>query len=226
MELLKIYNAEELEEISAEAIRYKANILGEEEQIYIALPGGRSVRPILKGLHRLPYQVLKRLFIILADERYDEMRNRDELLENGLQHLMDQKLFSPEQLITPDLELPIEESARRYGEGLPNIDIFFIGAGEDGHAASLFPNHPVLSVQEAAAHIDDSPKPPRRRITMTPLFFKHHMHTADCYLLFLGESKYEALNAFITHDDPKTYPVTLFKGFESLKVITDQEVSI
>jgi len=73
--------------------------------------------------------------------------------------------------------------------GLPRLDHVWLGMGPDGHTLSIFPGHPSLA--EAAGDklvifVDDSPKPPPQRISLS---FLALTAAHSCLVLVSGEAK-------------------------------------
>ncbi|MGA2786894.1 MAG: 6-phosphogluconolactonase [Verrucomicrobiota bacterium] len=52
--------------------------------------------------------------------------------------------------------------------GQPVLDLIFLGMGEDGHVASLFPGEPDVLISDKAIYraVKNSPKPPKNRVTL------------------------------------------------------------
>ena len=81
----------------------------------------------------------------------------------------------------------LEKSAKAYEALLPSsIDILLLGIGEDGHIASLFPNSPQLQEQKRLCLPITGPKPPYKRLTVTPPVIKSAKTT---YILAQGSAK-------------------------------------
>ncbi|MBN1172205.1 MAG: 6-phosphogluconolactonase, partial [Micromonosporaceae bacterium] len=76
---------------------------------------------------------------------------------------------------------------------MPRFDILLLGVGEDGHVASVFPDHPVLLESRlAVAAVHDSPKPPPVRLTLT----LPAITTADeIWLVAAGAAKREVVRS-------------------------------
>lgn len=83
-----------------------------------------------------------------------------------------------------------ESHLRRWFRGR-RPDVVLLGVGEDGHTASLFPGAPALAAKRRwVLPVEDAPKPPPRRLTLTLPFFNRARH-----VLFLvrGGDKREVL---------------------------------
>jgi 6-phosphogluconolactonase len=84
--------------------------------------------------------------------------------------------------------------AELRADGMPVMDLIFLGLGEDGHVASLFPNASPATVNACGPflHITDSPKPPLQRITVSyPVLWA----ARQVWVLASGACKEAALRA-------------------------------
>lgn len=65
-------------------------------------------------------------------------------------------------------EAGIRRVAPASSDGQPVLDLIFLGLGEDGHTASLFPGEPETVAASKAVYraVKNSPKPPPTRITL------------------------------------------------------------
>jgi len=77
------------------------------------------------------------------------------------------------------------------------LDCAVLGFGPDGHTCSLFPGHDLLEENtKFVACIDDSPKPPPKRITLT---FRVLNSTSCVIFCGAGSSKGPILNGIFEH---------------------------
>ncbi len=143
-------------------------------QATLAIPGGRSPGPVLTELARMmdPF-VRERLHLLWLDERAVPCGHVD---RNDAPTLVAWQVGGalPAHIHAMPAELPdLEAAAAAYAETLAMatqgrpLDVCLIGIGEDGHFASLFPNHAGLKELSPVFAISDSPKPPARRVTLS-----------------------------------------------------------
>jgi 6-phosphogluconolactonase len=124
------------------------------------------------------------------------------------------------------------EDARRYedlmrsffGGGPPRFDLVFLGLGEDGHTASLFPYAPVLREKTRWAAEVPRPQPDLRRVTLTPFAINQAVSVA---FLVAGLSKAPILKEVLEgHKDPLRLPAQLISPSEGkVEWLVDREAA-
>ena len=92
----------------------------------------------------------------------------------------------------------------------PRFDLIVLGIGEDGHTASLFPGSSLVDEHaRMVAVVFDSPKPPSRRLTLTPPVLEA---ARQVLVLASGEGKAAAVaRALAAEGDPHAVPSRLVR---------------
>jgi 6-phosphogluconolactonase len=113
----------------------------------------------------------------------------------------------------PADDADLQRAAARYSAEItrvlgdaPALDLALLGMGEDGHVASLFPAHVLLGEEQlAVAAVEDAPKPPARRLTLTlPTLTRARL----VVVVATGAAKAAAVRASL-EDRDTALPVTL-----------------
>lgn len=136
-----------------------------KESCHIALPGGNTPLKSLQAFAQcdLPWQ---RIHFYPGDERCfpagHAERNDVMLQENFCRHIEPCNLHPMPAELGPDAA--VASYRKEFGADAP-LDIAFLGMGEDGHTASLFPDNAALESNENLVAVYNSPKPPDTRIS-------------------------------------------------------------
>jgi 6-phosphogluconolactonase len=181
----------------------------------VVLTGGRIAGKVLHTLKDLPAAAAidwSRVDLWWGDERFLPAGHPDRNETQARVALLDGVPVDPARVhAMPAEDGPdgnnADAAAIRYahdlrlgGAELPPFDVLMLGVGEDGHVASLFPEHPGLNETGTTAAVHDSPKPPPTRITLT----MPAIQTADeVWLIAAGPDKADAVGAALGGDKLK-----------------------
>lgn len=103
--------------------------------------------------------------------------------------------------------------AHSDGEHTPAFDVHLLGMGGEGHINSLFPHtDAVRERHQYVVAVENSPKPPPVRITLTLPAIRRAKHV---WLLVSGAAKAEAVAAAVGGADPDDFPSAGAIGSES-----------
>lgn len=189
--------------------------VAERGAFHAALSGGSTPKLFFARLAQAPYRDLPwhAIRLWLVDERHvpltDEQSNYRLLRENLLAPLGIETSGRP-----CPVELPPHDAARDYERRLraetatpdgtmPRLDAVFLGLGEDGHTASLFPEEDGQTVRDHAVIAQYVGKMRQHRITLTlPAINSARF----CCFLVTGSGKRNIVRHLFSEADRGDYP--------------------
>jgi len=209
-------NTTELEKSAvAEILRAAREAIDSRGAFHIVLAGGTTPRRL--------YELLKitdtnwdKWHIYFGDERCLPV---DHLERNSLMAV--QAWLNHVAIPAPQIHpIPAEEGAQvaaeKYAAQLSSIEYFdlvLLGLGEDGHTASLFPNHDVGNQADSPATLPvfDAPKPPSQRVSLSAQrLSKAH----QVFFLVTGNSKREAVTNWRSKKEIPASAITPNQGVD------------
>jgi 6-phosphogluconolactonase len=192
-----------LQQAAIEAILGSAaQAIHERGQFHLVLAGGITPRGIYHGL-RTAQTDWSAWHIYFGDERclppVDSARNSHMAAEVWLDCVPIPSL----QLHTIPGELGAVQAARIYAETLQTVgdfDLVLLGLGEDGHTASLFPDHEWGTAPDSpdTLAVFDAPEPPPQRVSLSAARLSR---ARQVIFLVSGESKHRAVDEWRTGKD-------------------------
>ena len=175
----------------------------------VVLTGGRIAAKVLRTVKDLPAARAidwSHVDLWWGDERFLPAGDPDRNETQARKALLDALPLDPARVHPmPAADgIDAETAAARYatelGDPIVPFDVLMLGVGEDGHVASLFPEHPVLNETGPTAAVHNSPKPPPTRITLT----MPTIQSADeVWLIAAGPDKTDAVGAALKGDKTK-----------------------
>ncbi len=187
----------------------------------VVLTGGRIAGKVLHTVKDLPAAAAidwSRVDLWWGDERFLPAGDPDRNETQARAALLDALPLDPARVHampaadgqdTAAAAAAYAQELRHDDSDLPPFDVLMLGVGEDGHVASLFPDHPVLNETGTTAAVHNSPKPPPNRVTLT----MPAIQTAtEVWLIAAGPDKAQSVGAALAGD--KLLPAAHATGTE------------
>ena len=193
-----------------------------------ALSGGATAMIFLPAI-RAANVDWKGITLFWADERavpIDDSDSNYGLAERML--LSPLGAHAPRAIRMPADTPQLGQAALWYDDALATelrggpLDLAILGVGEDGHICSLFPGHKALLVEDRrTVAIEDSPKPPARRLSLT---LRYVLQTKKIWVIAIGARKLPVLRAALEKTSRSTPLDLLMRHAKDVTVFTDQTI--
>ena len=194
----------------------------------IVLTGGRIAAAIYSAVRDSPARDAidwRHLDVWWGDERFLPAGHPDRNDTQARAALLDAVPLDPARVhpmpFASDQDDP-EAAAARYAEELalaarpgtarlPHFDVLLLSVGEDGHVASVFPEHPAAYETRPVTAVRGAPKPPPVRLSLTLPAINS---AEEIWLMAVGSEKARAVAMALTGAGPVQLPAAGVHGVE------------
>jgi 6-phosphogluconolactonase len=210
----------------------------ERGEASMVLTGGTIAGAVYRALRDSPARDAvdwSRVDVWWGDERFVPHDDPDRNELQARQALLDALPLDPARVHPmPPSDAPEgpdpEAAAARYADelaraakpgtaALPHFDVLLLGVGEDGHVASVFPEHPVAYETRPVSAVRGAPKPPPVRLTLT----LPAINTAEeVWLMASGPGKASAVRLALSGAGPVQVPAAGVHGVERTLWLLDR----
>ena len=218
---IRIFTKPEImaDSLAEEFYRYVNNQFLTKNTLYVALSGGSTPLFFFKNLSQFDQQKRnkvdwKKIHFFWGDERCVPPDHEDSNFGSANEVLFSLINIPPENIHRIEGENDPEQEAERYSKlilklvpsknDLPIFDWIFLGVGEDGHTASIFPNQMDLISSSKICAVSTHPESNQKRITLTGTVINLARRVT---FMATGEEKQEIVSHIINNEPPaKKYP--------------------
>jgi len=209
-----------IERLISDWIETVNDLLADSQELTIALSGGNTPQLMFSMIAEYFPKAFpwNRLHFFWVDERWVPHESGESNFGNAQRLLFDKVAFENHRLhpvltqnTTPEAE------AQRYAQeikqhvretnGFPEFDIVFLGMGDDGHVASIFPGQENLFDVDSLCAVSRHPQSQQTRITLTGKVINN---ARNIVFLITGKQKSPILQTVFEGNEVK-YPVQRVK---------------
>jgi 6-phosphogluconolactonase len=210
--------------LAEEFYRYVTEQYLTRQRLYIALSGGNTPLLFFSNLSAYDQQKKnkidwKRLIFYWGDERCVPPDNEESNFGNANRVLFSLINIPPENIHRIKGENDPVQEVERYSKllletvpakgGIPVFDWIFLGVGEDGHTASIFPNQIGIVNSTKICEVSIHPTTGQKRITMTGSVLNMAKRVT---FMATGAEKQDVVKHIINNEAPaKKYPASMIK---------------
>ena len=202
----------------------------------VALSGGNTpnlMYDLLAQIENVKKVDWRKIFIFWGDERYVSYNNKNNNAFQAKSHLLDMVPIPQNNIFRIPVSGDYKMDALHYEETIkiffnasrPQFDLIFLGLGEEGHTASIFPGSELLNEKDALVKDVYVIAKQMQRISFTPVLINA---AKEVVFMAAGKSKSEAVKETLEGNyQPQLYPAQIIKPLDgNITWLLDEDAAL